>query len=51
MEWNEKDLEKRLAYQNRITDAAEFEQWFYGDSCTNLPIEVEPIPPEWADVV
>jgi hypothetical protein len=50
--WSERDLAKGRAYQNLITDTAEFDHWFYEDSCNNLqPIALETIPSRWADVV
>jgi hypothetical protein len=50
--WSERDLAKRRAYQNLITEVEEFERWFFEDSCNSiLPIRLEEIPPRWREVV
>jgi hypothetical protein len=46
--WAPEDLELGWGGQNRITDEAEFERWFYEDSgFDNIEIAPEPIPPSW----
>lgn len=42
--WNQRDVDEHWGYQNRITEATAFEQWFYNDSCGNVPIHIERIP-------
>jgi hypothetical protein len=49
--WNERDINEGWGYQNRIVEADAFERWFYGDSSGGVPVEPEPIPPEWRLVV
>lgn len=48
--WNERDLASHRGYQNLITAEDRFENWFYNDSCTHLPIEQEAIPSAWRTV-
>jgi hypothetical protein len=46
--WARDDLQLGWAGHNRITDAAQFERWFYEDSgFANIEIAPEPIPPSW----
>jgi hypothetical protein len=49
--WNQRDIDERWGYQNRITEAEQFRHWFYNDSCSGTPISVERIPDKWRDVV
>jgi hypothetical protein len=43
-----RDRDERWALHNQITEAREFERWFYEDSCfEGLAIELEEIPPAW----
>jgi hypothetical protein len=51
VKWSAKDVDSRYGYQNRIAAGDEFERWFYGDSGTHLPLELEPIPDEWRGVI
>jgi hypothetical protein len=44
------DEEKKWALHNRITDDAQFERWFYEDSCfEGLEIKLEEIPSNWQE--
>jgi hypothetical protein len=45
------DLDERWGYQNRLTDPHEFLDWFYHDSCTSFPIQPQPIPSHWRNIV
>jgi hypothetical protein len=48
--WNQRDLDEGWGTHNRITEDAEFERWFYEDSCFEqfeIPVEPEPIPEIW----
>jgi hypothetical protein len=48
--WGELDRREGWALHNRITDEAEFERWFYEDSCFDgLEIKLEEIPSTWRD--
>jgi hypothetical protein len=47
----DKDRANGWGYQNRITDPAEFQQWFRHDSCGGGTIEPQQIPPHWRDLV
>lgn len=49
--WNQRDLDEGWAYQNRITDAEQFERWFYQDSCSDTPIHIEHIPDYWGGLI
>jgi hypothetical protein len=49
--WNKRDWDEGWGYQNRITEPEQFERWFYGDSCSELPISVERIPSYWRDAI
>jgi hypothetical protein len=49
--WNRRDLDEGWGYQNRIIDPDSFERWFYNDSCSAVPIQVERIPPHWAGMI
>lgn len=49
--WNQRDVDERWGYQNRITETAQFRHWFYNDSCSGMPIAIEQIPDRWKDVV
>jgi hypothetical protein len=50
--WNERDLEAGWGVHNRVTEDAEFERWFYGESVRGgLPIAPEQIPAAWKRVV
>lgn len=49
-EVEESDVATGRAYQNRIVEQADFERWFYEDSCfeeMGVHIDPEPIPDEW----
>ena len=49
--WNELDAEESWARHNRIVDEAEFDRWFYEDSCFEaIPIELEEARPTWRGV-
>jgi hypothetical protein len=49
--WAEVDTEQRWALHNQITEDAEFERWFYEDSCfEGLEIKVEEMDPAWRNV-
>lgn len=49
--WAALDDENEWSIHNKITDEAEFERWFYEDSCfEDLDINVEEIPETWRDV-
>jgi glycosyl transferase family 2 len=49
--WAEHDARAGWALHNRITDEAEFERWFYEDSCfEDFEIKPERIPPSWRGV-
>jgi hypothetical protein len=46
--WAELDAREGWAAHNRITDEAEFQSWFYEDSCfEDVAINPEEIEPEW----
>jgi Glycosyl transferase family 2 len=50
--WNARDWNEGWAYQNRIVEPAEFERWFYQDTCAGgFPLTPEPIPADWRTVV
>jgi hypothetical protein len=49
--WAEQDRTEGWAYQNRLTGGPAFDEWFFEDSCTGIPIDLQTIPPEWSDVV
>jgi hypothetical protein len=49
--WNRRDWDEGWGYQNRITEGADFERWFYNDSCSGTPISIEPIPEHWRDLI
>lgn len=49
--WNQRDVDENWGYQNRITEEVQFQQWFYGDSCSGTAIEVERIPDYWRGLV
>jgi len=49
--WNDTDLNARWAYQNRLSDGAEFDRWFHEDTCTSSPMVVKEIPAHWRTVV
>jgi hypothetical protein len=49
--WNRRDLDEGWGYQNRIIYPDSFERWFYNDSCSAVPIQVERIPPHWAGMI
>lgn len=42
--WNQRDIDEYWGYQNRITELRQFDQWFYHDSCSGTPIQIERIP-------
>ena len=47
-DWAPLDARERWAIHNRVTEDAEFERWFYEDSCfPNLEIQPERISPAW----
>jgi hypothetical protein len=45
------DLEEGWGYQNRIMDQLAFSDWFYHDSCTDFPMQPQPIPSYWRTLV
>jgi len=45
--WNQRDVDENWGYQNRITEEEQFHKWFYEDSCSGIPIQVERIPDYW----
>jgi Glycosyl transferase family 2 len=45
--WNQRDLDEGWGYQNRIVEDAQFEGWFYNDSCSGVPITIERVPDHW----
>lgn len=46
--WADEDARRGWAAHNRITGEAEFERWFYEDSCFDtIEIRPEPIPASW----
>ena len=48
--WGAIDEQEGWALHNRITEEAEFERWFYEDSCfERIEIRLEEIPPVWRD--
>jgi hypothetical protein len=50
--WNQTDLDSGWAVHNRIVDEQEFTRWFYEESgMSGVPIETEPIPEVWKQVV
>ena len=49
--WNQRDLDENWGYQNRITEAEPFERWFYEDSCSDTPIQIERIPDHWRGLI
>ena len=51
-DWNPKDLEAGWGTHNRVTQDAEFEQWFYTDSTApGIRVLPEPITEPWRAVV
>lgn len=49
--WNKRDLDLGWGYQNRITESESFFHWFYEDSCSDTPIDIERIPYYWAGLI
>src|SRR5690554_2610185 len=49
--WNQRDVDENWGYQNRITEEDHFRRWFYEDSCSGVPINLEPIPAYWRGLV
>lgn len=49
--WNQRDVDEGWGYQNRITEAEQFNHWFYEDSSSGTPINIETIPDYWRNVV
>jgi hypothetical protein len=49
--WNKRDLDEGWGYQNRITEGESFLRWFYQDSCSGTPINIERIPDYWRGVI
>ena len=49
--WNKRDLDEGWGYQNRITEAGPFLHWFYKESCSGTPINVERIPDYWRGLI
>jgi hypothetical protein len=49
--WNQRDVDENWGYQNRITEEEQFHRWFYGDSCSGIPINVELIPEYWRGLI
>jgi len=49
--WNKRDLDEGWGYQNRITEAEPFLHWFYKESCSGMPINVERIPDYWRGLI
>ena len=49
--WNKRDVDENWGYQNRIVDTEQFHHWFYNDSCSNIPIQIESIPDYWKGVI
>ncbi|MXV49664.1 hypothetical protein GS399_01670 [Pedobacter sp. HMF7647] len=49
--WNQRDVDENWGYQNRIIDDQQFEKWFYEDSCSNTPIEIEMVPDYWRGLI
>lgn len=49
--WADLDRANGWGYQNYITDPDQFARWFYHDSCGAGPVEPEPIPPHWQELV
>jgi len=49
--WNKRDLDEGWGYQNRITEAEPFLHWFYKESCSGTPINVERIPDYWRGLI
>jgi hypothetical protein len=49
--WNQRDWDEGWGYQNRIVEAAQFDRWFYNDSCSGTPIRIEPIPAHWRGLI
>jgi len=48
--WNELDAREGWATHNMITEGAEFDRWFYGDSSVGgIPIVLERVPDEWRE--
>lgn len=45
------DREQGWGYQNRIVNPSDFSSWFYGDSVGPIPIQPQPVPQYWHDVV
>ena len=45
------DQSQGWGYQNSIIDPAEFSSWFYHDSVGPMPLNPQPIPAWWGDVV
>lgn len=53
-DFDQEDIATGRGYHNRIVDEADFERWFYGDSCfemMGIHIEPEPIPETWKGLV
>jgi hypothetical protein len=44
-------LDEGWGYQNRITDLDQFHRWFYEDSCSGVPIQMEEIPAYWRNLL
>jgi Glycosyl transferase family 2 len=49
--WDETNIREGYGYQNRIAEPEAFAQWFYGNSCGNVPIAVKRIPAYWKGVI
>lgn len=49
--WNQRDIDERWGYQNRITNVEQFHHWFYTDSSSSVPINLECIPDYWRGVI
>jgi hypothetical protein len=50
-QWADRDARDRWAIHNQIADAAEFDRWFYDDSCfDDIEIRLEEIPSTWRGV-
>jgi hypothetical protein len=45
------DIDKGRGYQNRIASADKFHHWFYNDRVCGKPIQPEPIPVHWQQVL
>jgi hypothetical protein len=49
--WNQRDIDEFWGYQNRITELEHFDHWFYNDSCSATPIQIELVPEYWRGLI